>query len=80
MIYSLYPDSGDYKKKLIADFSKNVYSWIDKEIGAYSMAIHPNFIQNGKLYIAYCRNKRTGDVENGALAIEEWKAVCNATE
>jgi len=73
-IYSLYPGNGDYVKKLIADFSANVNFDMGGEKGAFSMSFHPNFIQNKKFYLAYYRHKKNGDAQNGALAIEEWKA------
>jgi hypothetical protein len=64
LIYSLYPDTTltyapgaikKYSKKTLADFKSKTKQNLRSEMGAWSLAFHPNYQQNHYVYVCYFR-------------------------
>jgi hypothetical protein len=97
LIYSLYPDTTltyapgaikKYSKATLANFRNVTKQNLRSEMGAWSMAFHPNFRQNSYVYVCYFRyfdasvnyaitaaanNTRT----DGYVVVERWIASAN---
>jgi quinoprotein glucose dehydrogenase len=82
MIFSLRatgsdPNSQDFVKTQLADFKAKVHFRPKSEYGAYSIAFHPAFAENGRFFLIYLAPPPTNagsEKSGGTIKVEEWLA------
>lgn len=71
-LVGLYPKGQGYEKVAIADITGRTDFLMQGEQGAFGIAFHPKFVENGLFY--WILRLKAGDGKPKRLAIEEWKA------